>query len=73
MPNKHKYAAVVFRPDPDLHRRAREAVATVGSNMNAHVIGFLHWVVGDTDELPPRPTDAHPQSSAPDEANSAAK
>ncbi|GAA3118998.1 hypothetical protein GCM10010466_07350 [Planomonospora alba] len=56
MPNKHKYASAVYRPDPELHRRAKEAVAAVGSNMNAHIIGFLSWLVGDTDELPPRPT-----------------
>ncbi|GLW98200.1 hypothetical protein Misp02_22870 [Microtetraspora sp. NBRC 16547] len=56
MPNKHKYASAVYRPDPELHGRAKAAVAAMGSDMNAHIIGFLRWLVGDTDELPPRPT-----------------
>lgn len=43
------------RPDRALYRRAQDAVAAVDSNLNAHVISFLRWLVGDTDELPPRP------------------
>ncbi|MHB9858561.1 hypothetical protein [Streptomyces sp. YIM S03343] len=56
MPSQHKFPAVVCRPAPELHERAKRAVAEVGSDMNAHLIAFLHWLVGDTDELPTRPT-----------------
>ncbi|GII02757.1 hypothetical protein Pta02_47650 [Planobispora takensis] len=70
MPNKHRYAAAVYRPDPELHRRAKEAAAVVGSNMNAHIIGFLHWLVGDTDEIPPRPAPMRSESPLTDEASS---
>ncbi|MFG2001612.1 hypothetical protein ACGFNU_20920 [Spirillospora sp. NPDC048911] len=55
MPNKHAYPAITPRPHPELKRRAQEAVAEVGSTLNAHVIAFLEWLVGDTDELPARP------------------
>ncbi|MFE7415335.1 hypothetical protein [Streptomyces laurentii] len=58
MPSQHRNPAAVYRPDPDLHQRAKAAVADVGSDMNAHVIGFLRWLVGDTNELPARPTTA---------------
>jgi len=56
MPNQHKYPAVVCRPAPELHERAKWAVAEVGSDMNTHIVEFLRWLVGDTDELPPRPS-----------------
>lgn len=55
MPSKHRNPAVVYRPDPDLHERAKAAVDAVGSDMNAHMLGFLYWLVGDTEQLPPRP------------------
>lgn len=55
MPSKHRHPAVVFRPDPELHERAKVVVDAVGSDMNAHVLGFLRWLVGDTDQLPARP------------------
>ncbi|OEU95474.1 hypothetical protein [Streptomyces oceani] len=58
MPSRHRNPAAVYRPDPDLHERAKTAVADVGSDMNAHILGFLSWLVGDTDELPPRPASA---------------
>jgi hypothetical protein len=61
MPSKHRNPAVVYRPDRELHDRAKAAVAEVGSDMNAHVLGFLHWLVGDTDQLPPRPEHQSPQ------------
>lgn len=51
---------MVYRPDRELHRRAKLAVADVGSDLNAHVIGFLGWLVGDTDQLPARPAEAVP-------------
>ncbi|WP_147317730.1 hypothetical protein [Streptomyces spongiicola] len=54
MPSRHRYPAVVFRPPPELHERAKRAVAEVGSDMNAHVVEFLRWLVGDTDDLPAR-------------------
>ncbi|NUR59407.1 MAG: hypothetical protein HOV87_12175 [Catenulispora sp.] len=55
MPNRHKNRAAVYRPDPELYRRAQAAAGEVGLDMNACVIAFLHWLVGDTDELPHRP------------------
>jgi hypothetical protein len=55
MPSKHQHPARVYRPDPELYQRAQEAVQKVGSNMNAHVIEFLRWLAGDTDNLPARP------------------
>lgn len=45
MPSKHRNPAAVYRPDPELHERAKTAVADVGSDMNAHI-------VGDTNDLP---------------------
>jgi hypothetical protein len=56
MPSQHRYPAITPRPHPELKRRAQEAVAEVDSDLNAHVIAFLQWLVGDTDELPPRPS-----------------
>lgn len=56
MPSVHKYPAKAFRPPPDLYEQAKRAVAAVDSDMNAHVVAFLHWLVGDTDELPARPS-----------------
>lgn len=56
----HNVPAKAFRPDPELYQRAKVAVAEVGSDMNSHLVGFLRWVVGDTDELPERP---EPKSS----------
>ena len=55
MPSQHRYPAITPRPEPKLKKRADAAVAEVGSNLNAHVIAFLQWLVGDTDELPERP------------------
>ena len=55
MPSQHKNPAAVYRPEPQLYRRAQAAAGEVGSDMNAHIIAFLHWLVGDTDELPRRP------------------
>ena len=56
MPSKHRYRALVVRPETQLAERAKLAVAAVDSNLNAHVSGFFRWLVGDTDELPARPT-----------------
>jgi len=58
MPSKHLNPARVYRPDPELYQRAQEAVQSVGSNMNAHVIDFLRWLAGDTNDLPARPDPA---------------
>lgn len=58
MPSKHRNPAAVYRPDPELHERAKAAVADVGSDMNAHIVGFLRWLVGDTNDLPARPESA---------------
>ncbi|WP_043737533.1 hypothetical protein [Nocardia asiatica] len=63
VPSKHLNRARVYRPDDDLYERAQAAVSDVGSNMNAHIIEFLHWLVGDTDTPPARPDTPvpHPQ------------
>ena len=55
MPSQHKYRAITPRPPDELRERAQRAVAEVGSDLNAHIIAFLRWLVGDTDELPERP------------------
>uniref|UniRef100_UPI003F4912F6 hypothetical protein n=1 Tax=Nocardia suismassiliense TaxID=2077092 RepID=UPI003F4912F6 len=34
--------------------RAKAAVAQVDSNLNAHVVAFMRWLVHETDELPSR-------------------
>ncbi len=59
MPSQHKHPAKAFRPPPDLYDRAKKAIAEVDSDMNAHLVGFLRWVAGDTDELPARPGQTH--------------
>jgi hypothetical protein len=67
MPSRHRNPAVVYRPDPELHKRAKKAVAEVGSDINSHVIAFMQWLVGDTNELPERPTPAaqqHPRAES---------
>ncbi|MGI5220602.1 hypothetical protein [Nocardia sp. CA-290969] len=48
---------MTVRADPDLHERSKAAVAAVDSNLNAHVVAFLRWLVHDTDELPTRPAE----------------
>lgn len=68
MPSQHRNPAAVYRPDPDLHQRAKAAVTDVGSDMNAHIIGFLRWLVRDTNELPDRPTTTAAGSAATEEA-----
>ena len=64
MPSKHRYPAITPRPAPDLRERAKLAVAEVDSTLNGHVIEFLRWLVGDTDELPPRPAKRIPPSNS---------
>ncbi len=56
MANQPRFRATSFRLDPELRRRAQAAVGQVDSTLTAHVSAFLSWVVGDTDELPARPT-----------------
>ncbi|MGY4100515.1 toxin-antitoxin system HicB family antitoxin [Nocardia sp. R16R-3T] len=46
---------MTVRVDPELHERAKTAVAQSDSNLNAHVVAFLRWLVHDTEELPTRP------------------
>ncbi|ORW08038.1 MULTISPECIES: hypothetical protein [Mycolicibacter] len=55
MPSKHRYPAITPRPAPELRDRAKQAVSEVNSSLNRHIIEFLRWLVGDTDELPERP------------------
>ncbi|MEV0769966.1 hypothetical protein [Nocardia salmonicida] len=55
MPSQHKFPGMIVRADPGLHARAKDAVMQVDSNLNAHVVAFLRWLVRDTDELPARP------------------
>lgn len=51
----HTKTARTYRPDPQLYARAQVGVASVGSDMNAHICAFLSWLVHDTDDLPTRP------------------
>jgi hypothetical protein len=55
MPSAHKHPVKNFRPPPELYERAKEAVAEVGTDMNAYLISCLRWVTGETDEPPMRP------------------
>lgn len=55
MPSQHRFPVVTVRTDPELHERAKAAVAEIDSNLNAHVVAFLQWLVHDTDDLPQRP------------------
>ena len=55
MPSKHRYPAITPRPHPDLKKRAQGAVAEMGTDLNAFVIGCLEWLVGDRDKPPARP------------------
>ncbi|MFI2334148.1 hypothetical protein ACH474_12200 [Nocardia rhamnosiphila] len=57
MPSQHRFPVVTVRVDPALHERAKVAVSEVDSNLNAHVVAFLRWLVHDTDELPARPVE----------------
>lgn len=56
MPNAHKHPATIIRPPEALKSRAKEAVAALGTDLNAWVIASLEYLVGDRDEPPPRPT-----------------
>ncbi|MFC9999651.1 hypothetical protein [Nocardia sp. NPDC127526] len=64
MPSKHLNRARVYRPDDVLYERAQAAASDVGSNMNAHIIEFLRWLVGDTDDLPARPAKPVPSTES---------
>ncbi|MFL0243100.1 hypothetical protein [Mycobacterium sp. SMC-17] len=55
MPSQHRVPAGIYRADEALRKRAIAAAAEVDSCLSAHINGFLLWLVGDTDELPPRP------------------
>jgi hypothetical protein len=62
MPNVHKNPAITPRPPAELRDRAKRAVAEVGSDLNAHVIAFLEWLVHDRDEPPVRPARPIPKA-----------
>lgn len=51
----HNIPAKTYRPDPELHERAKVAVAEVDSTLNAHINAFLRWLTHETNQLPPRP------------------
>lgn len=55
MPNVHRYPAITPRPDPELKKRADQAVADLGMTLNAWVIESLRYLVGDRADPPPRP------------------
>lgn len=57
----HNIPAKTYRPEPELHERAKAAVAEVDSTLNAHISAFLRWLVRDTDELPARPANRVPE------------
>lgn len=53
----HLKPARTFRPDStELYEQAKAAVAEVDSTMNEHINAFLRWLIGETDELPARPS-----------------
>ncbi|SLJ77694.1 hypothetical protein [Mycobacteroides abscessus] len=54
MPNQHRWPATSIRIRPSLRERSKIAVQP-DSTLREHIEGFLSWLVGDTDELPPRP------------------
>lgn len=56
MPSQHQLPAGICRADEALRKRAIVAAAQVDSCLNTHINGFLLWLVGDTDQLPSRPT-----------------
>ena len=66
MPSQHRYPAITPRPHPELKRRAQEAVAELGTDLNAYVIGCLEYLVGDRPEAPARPARTMPRR--PDDA-----
>lgn len=68
MPSQHRVPAGIYRTDEALRKRAIAAAAEVDSCLNTHINGFLLWLVGDTDELPARPS-AH-RTGEPNSANS---
>lgn len=43
------------RPEPQLKEKAATAIREMGSDMNAHIVGFLRWLVADAPVPPPRP------------------
>ena len=53
--DRHKHRAITPRPPAALREKAEAAVKDAGTSMNAVVIDFLRWYVGETDELPQRP------------------
>jgi hypothetical protein len=55
MPNAHKHPATIIRPPGELKSRAKDAVAALGTDLNAWVIASLEYLVGDRDEPPVRP------------------
>lgn len=55
MPSVHRHPAITPRPPAELKKRADKAVEAVGSNLNAHIVGFLEWLVHDRAEPPRRP------------------
>jgi hypothetical protein len=64
MPSVHRNPAITPRPPVELKKRADVAVAQVGSNLNAHIVGFLEWLVHDRDEPPKRPEKPVPKPAA---------
>jgi hypothetical protein len=61
MPSVHRHPAITPRPPAELKKRADQAVAQVGSNLNAHIIGFLEWLVHDREDPPKRPKQPIPK------------
>jgi hypothetical protein len=55
MPSVHRHPAITPRPPAELRDRAKLAVDEMDSTLNAHIVGFLEWLVGDRDEPPARP------------------
>jgi hypothetical protein len=64
VPNVHRNPAITPRPPVELKKRADEAVKLVDSNLNAHIIGFLEWLVHDRTDPPARPEQPIPKDGA---------
>lgn len=61
----HRIRAKTYRPEPELHERAKAAVAEVGSDLNAHINAFFRWLTHETDELPARPAKPEDAQASP--------
>ncbi len=55
MPSQHENRAITPRPPEDLRARSYIAVAQIGMTLNAWILASLRYLVGESDDMPPRP------------------